>query len=59
LVTAAKDALDQFELPKEAVDRLSSLMSVGAMIIVTDLGLGRRRRSIPITSSKRRSDAVE
>ncbi len=42
LLTAAKEALDRLELPKEAVDQVSALMSVGASLIVTDRGLGRQ-----------------
>jgi hypothetical protein len=39
---AAKEMLDRLELPKEAFDRISALMSVGATLIVTDRGLGRQ-----------------
>jgi L,D-transpeptidase catalytic domain len=42
LLMAAKEALDRLELPKEAVDRISALMSVGATLIMTDQGLGRQ-----------------
>src|SRR5438552_2506648 len=42
LLAAAKEALDRLELPKEAVDRVSELMSVGASLIITDRGLGRQ-----------------
>ena len=42
LLAAAKDALDRLELSKEAVDRISALISVGASLIVTDRGLGRQ-----------------
>jgi lipoprotein-anchoring transpeptidase ErfK/SrfK len=42
-VTAAASAvLDRLELPQEAVERISELMSVGATLIVTERGLGRR-----------------
>ncbi|RAI46120.1 L,D-transpeptidase [Rhodoplanes roseus] len=36
----AKDALDRVELPAEAVEKLSDLMSPGASLIVSDKGLG-------------------
>lgn len=39
---AARAALDRLELPQEAVNRISELMSVGATLIVTERGLGRR-----------------
>jgi lipoprotein-anchoring transpeptidase ErfK/SrfK len=42
LLMAAKEALDRLELPKEAVDRVFALMSVGATLIITDRGLGRQ-----------------
>jgi lipoprotein-anchoring transpeptidase ErfK/SrfK len=42
LLMAAKEALDRLELPSEATDRVSALMSVGATLIITDQGLGRR-----------------
>jgi len=38
---AATSALDRLDLPQEAVERISELMSVGASLIVTDSGLGR------------------
>jgi hypothetical protein len=38
---SAKEALDRLEIPKDAVDRISALISVGATIIVTDQGLNR------------------
>ena len=38
----ARAALDRLELPQEAVDRISELVSVGATLIVTERGLGRR-----------------
>lgn len=38
---AAATALDRLDLPREAVERISELMSVGASLIVTDSGLGR------------------
>jgi lipoprotein-anchoring transpeptidase ErfK/SrfK len=41
LLAAARDALDRLDLPKEAADRVTALMSVGASLIVTDQGLGR------------------
>jgi hypothetical protein len=37
-VASAKEAFDRLEIPKEAVDRISALMSVGATIIITDQG---------------------
>ena len=42
ILAAAKEALDRLELPAEAVDRVSALMSVGASLIITDRGLGRQ-----------------
>ena len=42
VVAAASAALDRLDLPQEAVDRISELMSVGATLIVTERGLGRR-----------------
>ena len=39
---AARAALDRLDLPKDAVDRISDLMSVGATLIVSDKGIGRR-----------------
>ncbi len=39
---AAKAALDRLDLPKEAVERISDLMSVGASLIISDQNLGRR-----------------
>ena len=41
LLAAAKEVLDRLELPAEAVDRVSALMSVGASLVITDRGLGR------------------
>jgi lipoprotein-anchoring transpeptidase ErfK/SrfK len=38
---AAISALDRLDLPQDAVERISQLMSVGASLIVTDSGLGR------------------
>lgn len=46
LLAAARDALDRFEWPQEAIERLSPLMSVGATLIVTDLGLGRQASAL-------------
>jgi hypothetical protein len=40
-VASAKEAFDRLEIPKDAVDRVSALMSVGATIIITDQGLSR------------------
>ena len=40
-VASAKEAFDRLEIPKEAVDRVSALMSVGATVIVTDQGFSR------------------
>lgn len=37
---SAKDALDRVELPAEAVERLTELMSPGASLIISDKGLG-------------------
>jgi hypothetical protein len=42
LLAFAKEALDRLEIPKEAQDRISALMSVGASLIVTARGLGRQ-----------------
>jgi len=39
---AARAVLDRLELPQEAVDRISELVSVGATLIVTERGLGHR-----------------
>ena len=39
---AARAALDRLDLPQDAVDRISDLMSVGATLIVSDKGIGRR-----------------
>ncbi|HLA21347.1 MAG TPA: hypothetical protein VJZ74_07795, partial [Pseudolabrys sp.] len=39
---AARAALDRLDLPPEAVERVSELASVGATLIVTEQGLGRR-----------------
>jgi hypothetical protein len=40
-VASAKEAFDRLEIPKEAVDRVSELVSVGATIIITDQGFSR------------------
>ena len=40
-VASAKEAFDRLEIPKEAVDRISALISVGATIIITDQGFSR------------------
>jgi hypothetical protein len=40
-VANAKEAFDRLEIPKDAVDRISALMSVGATIIITDQGFSR------------------
>lgn len=37
---AAKAALDRIEMPPDAVQRISELMSAGASLIITDEGLG-------------------
>ena len=42
IVAAASAALDRLDLPQEAVERISEHMSVGATLIVTERGLGRR-----------------
>ncbi|MBI3702421.1 MAG: L,D-transpeptidase family protein [Rhizobiales bacterium] len=42
ILAAANSVLDRLELPQEAVDRISELASVGATLIVTERGLGRR-----------------
>ena len=36
----AADALDRITIPPEAVERISSLMTTGASLIITDHGLG-------------------
>jgi lipoprotein-anchoring transpeptidase ErfK/SrfK len=46
LLGAAKEALDRLELPKEVLDRVSPLISVGATLIVTDQGLGRQASAL-------------
>jgi lipoprotein-anchoring transpeptidase ErfK/SrfK len=38
--TAAADALDRIAIPPEAIERISSLMTTGASLIITDHGLG-------------------
>jgi hypothetical protein len=42
IVAAASAALDRLDLPQDAVDRISVLVSVGATIIISEHGLGRR-----------------
>jgi len=39
---AARAALDRLDLPQDAVARITDLMSVGATLIVSDKGIGRR-----------------
>ena len=34
------EALDRISMPKDAVDRISELMSVGASLVISDQGLG-------------------
>jgi lipoprotein-anchoring transpeptidase ErfK/SrfK len=46
LLAAAKEALDRLEFPKEAVDQVSALISVGASLIITDRGLGRQASAL-------------
>ena len=36
--STAAEALDRIELPKEAVDRISELLTPGSSLIVSDLG---------------------
>ena len=38
----ARAALDRLDLPQEAVERISELVSVGATLIISDRSLGRR-----------------
>ena len=38
IVSSPKEAFDRLEIPKDTVDRISALMSVGATIIITDQG---------------------
>jgi hypothetical protein len=40
LLPTAAEALDRIELPKEAIERISELLSPGASLIVSDQGLG-------------------
>jgi hypothetical protein len=42
ILMAARDALDRLELPEQAVDRISALISVGATLIITDQSIGRQ-----------------
>ena len=37
---SATDALDRIDLPKEALDRLSEMLTPGASLIISDQGLG-------------------
>jgi hypothetical protein len=39
-VITAAEALDRIDMPKDAVDRISALMAVGASLIISDQGLG-------------------
>jgi hypothetical protein len=39
-VTTAAEALDRVSMPRDAVDRISELMSVGASLVISDQGLG-------------------
>ena len=39
-VTTPTEALDRISMPKDAVDRISELMSVGASLVISDQGLG-------------------
>ena len=41
MVSSAKEAFDRLEIPKDTVDRISALMSVGATIIITNQGFSR------------------
>jgi hypothetical protein len=38
--TAALAALDRIEIPQEALDRISELLTPGASLVVSDQGLG-------------------
>jgi len=38
--STAVEAIDRVTIPREAVDRISELMSVGASLIISDEGLG-------------------
>jgi hypothetical protein len=44
--SSAAEALDRIELPQEAVDRISQLVSPGASLIVTDHGTNREMRAV-------------
>ena len=37
--TSATEALDRIEIPQEALDRISPLVTPGASLIVSDLGM--------------------
>jgi hypothetical protein len=39
-VISASEALDRVSMPKNVVDRISELMSVGASLVISDQGLG-------------------
>ena len=44
--SSAAEALDRIELPQEAVDRISQLVSPGTSLIVTDHGTNREMRAV-------------
>jgi len=44
--SSAAEALDRIELPQEAVDRISQIVSPGASLIVTDQGTNREMRAV-------------
>jgi hypothetical protein len=39
--SSATEALDRVQLPKQALDRISELMSPGSSLVISDEGLGR------------------
>src|SRR5215831_1023980 len=44
--SSAAEALDRIDLPQEAVDRISQIVSPGASLIVTDQGTNREMRAV-------------
>ena len=39
--SSAAEALDRVQIPKQAIERISELMSVGSSLVISDEGLGR------------------
>ena len=39
--SSAAEALDRVQMPKQAIERISELMSVGSSLVISDEGLGR------------------